>query len=173
MLQITFNDNTAKPNIDKYGLHINESGSVILAKNLISGIRNFWKNRDSQKRVLVYNLNGRDNSINSSKHGDSPKYLQSDSNITRAITHVEHHRDSIIDLRTFRVKYPSNVIIGHLNINSIRNKFELLSFLIDGKVEIFLINEIDGTFPTSQFLMSCCSNVDQLDRNDKGGGIMF
>ena len=36
-----FNDNIAESNIDQYGLHINESGSVILAKNLISGIRNF------------------------------------------------------------------------------------------------------------------------------------
>ena len=36
-----FNDNIGEPNIDQYGLHINESGSVILAKNLISGIRNF------------------------------------------------------------------------------------------------------------------------------------
>ena len=88
---------------------------------------------------------------------------------------MKHHRDTIIDLRTFRVKYPSNVIIGHLNINSIRNKFELLSFLIDGKVDIFLISEtkIDGTFPTSQFLMSGYSNVYRLDRNDKGGGIML
>ena len=86
---------------------------------------------------------------------------------------MEHHRDTIIDLRTFCIKYPSNVIIGHLNINSIRNKFELLSFLIDGKVDIFLISEtkIDGTFPTSQFLMSGYSNVYRLDRNNKGGGI--
>ena len=126
-----------------------------------------------QKRILVYNLNGRDTSINSSKHGYSSKYLKSGSNVTGAITHVKHHRDTIIDLQTFCIKQPSNVIIGHLNINSVRNKFELLSFLIDGKVEIFLINEIDGTFPTSQFLMSGCSNVYQLDRNDKGGGIMF
>ena len=36
-----FNDNIVESNIDQYGLHINESGSVILAKNLISGIRNF------------------------------------------------------------------------------------------------------------------------------------
>ena len=88
---------------------------------------------------------------------------------------MEHHRDTIIDLRTSRVKYPGNVIIGHLNISSIRNKFELLSFLIDGKVDIFLISEtkIDGTFPTSQFLMSGYSNVYRLDRNDKGGGIML
>ena len=92
-----------------------------------------------------------------------------------AITHVKHHRDIIIDLRTFRIKYPSNVIIDHLNIISIRYKFELLSYLIDGKVDIFLISEtkIDGTFPTSQFLMSGYSNVYRLDRNDKGGGIML
>ena len=36
-----FSDNIAESNIDQYGLQINESGSVILAKNLISGIRNF------------------------------------------------------------------------------------------------------------------------------------
>ena len=63
--------------------------------------------------------NGRDTPINSSKHGCSSKYLKSDSNIMDAVTHVKHHRDIIIDLRTFRVKYPSNVIIDHLNIISI------------------------------------------------------
>ena len=74
---------------------------------------------------------------------------------------MEHHIDTITDLRTFRIKYPSNVIIDHLNINSIRKKFELLSFLIGGKVGILLIIETknDGTFPTSQFLMSGYSNV--------------
>ena len=36
-----FSDNIAESNIDQYGLQINESGSVILAKNRISGIRNF------------------------------------------------------------------------------------------------------------------------------------
>ena len=94
-----FNVNIAESNIDQYGLHINESGSVILAKNLISDIRNLWKKRDSQKRILVYNLNGRDTSINNSKHGYSSTYLKSDSNIMGTFTHVEHHRDTIIDLK--------------------------------------------------------------------------
>ena len=170
-----FNDNIAESNIDQYGLHINESGSVILAKNLISGIRNFWKKWDSQKRILVYNLNGRDASINSSKPEYSSKYLKSDSNITDAFTHVEHHSDTITDLRTFCIKYPSNIIIGHLNINSVRNKFELLSFLIGGKIDILLICEtkIDSTFPTSQFHMSGFSNIYRLDWNDKEGATML
>ena len=40
-LDCIFNDNIAESNINQHGLHINQSGSVILAKNLISGIRNF------------------------------------------------------------------------------------------------------------------------------------
>ena len=36
-----FNDNIAEFNIDQYGLHINESGSAVLAKNLISGMQIF------------------------------------------------------------------------------------------------------------------------------------
>ena len=34
-------ENVKESNIDEYGLHINRTGSSILAKNLISGIRNF------------------------------------------------------------------------------------------------------------------------------------
>ena len=88
---------------------------------------------------------------------------------------MEHHRDTIADLKTLRLKYPSNVIIGHLSINSIKNKFELLSLLIGSKIDISLISEtkIERTFPTSQFLMSGYSNVNRLDRNDKGGGIVL
>ena len=35
-LDCIFNDNIAESNIDQYGLHINESEPVILAKNLIT-----------------------------------------------------------------------------------------------------------------------------------------
>ena len=58
------------------------------------------------------------------------------------------------------VGFPCVILIGHLNISSIRNKFELLLFLIGGKVDILLICEtkIHGTFPTALFLMSCNSN---------------
>ena len=48
-LDCIFNDNIAESNIDQYGLHINESGSVILAKNLISGLWNFSKKGTRKK----------------------------------------------------------------------------------------------------------------------------
>ena len=90
-------------------------------------------------------------------------------------THEKHHRDTITDSRTFPIKYPNNIIIGHLIINSIRNKFELLSFLIGDKVDILLISEtkIDDTFDGTEVLMGGYSNVYRLNRNDKGGGIVL
>ena len=48
--------------------------------------------------------------------------------------------------------------------------------MIGGKADIYLISEtkIDGTFPTSQFLLSGYSNVYHwLDRNDKRRGTML
>ena len=67
-----FNVNIAESNIDQYGLHINESGSAIFR------YMEFLKKMGLAKKIVVYNLNSRDTSVNSSKHGDSSKYLKSD-----------------------------------------------------------------------------------------------
>ena len=63
----------------------------------------------------------------------------------------------------------------HLNINSIRNKFELFSSLIGGKMDILMISEtkLNVTFPTNQFFIQGYSTGNRMDRNDKGGGIML
>ena len=65
--------------------------------------------------------------------------------------------------------------MGHFNINSIRNKFELLSSLIGGKIDILMISltKFDATFPTNQFFIQGYSTAHRLDRNDKGGGIIL
>ena len=41
-------------------------------------------------------------------------------------TTAENESDINLVLRKLHVSYPKNVIIGHLNINSARNKFEML-----------------------------------------------
>ena len=48
--------------------------------------------------------------------------------------------------------YAKNTIIGHLNINSIRNKFDTLDNVVKA-FDIFLISEskLDNTFPLNQF----------------------
>ena len=74
----------------------------------------------------------------------------------------------------FCVCYPNNVIIGHLNINSIRNKFEMLQFLLTDYIDISMSeSKLDGTFPSSQFQIYGFRTLYRLDRNDRGGGILF
>ena len=47
----------------------------------------------------------------------------------------------------------NRILIAHLNINSLRNKFELLCDIIIGKIDILLTSEtkLDDSFPLSNF----------------------
>ena len=38
-----------------------------------------------------------------------------------------------------RQKFAKNLFFGHLNVNSVRTKFEALDFLINDKSDVFLV----------------------------------
>ena len=63
---------------------------------------------------------------------------------------------------------------GHLNVNSVRNKFESLELLIKNKFDFFLVSEskLDSSFPEAQFEIPGYRNFRQ-DRDKYGGGLMF
>ena len=52
-----------------------------------------------------------------------------------------------------RSQNPNQILIPHLDINSLRNKFEILKETITSKVDILLISEtkLDSSFPLNQF----------------------
>ena len=56
-------------------------------------------------------------------------------------------------VQAHRCKNPKNAIIGHLNVNSLRNKFVAIDELIKNKIDICLISEtkVDESFPNQQF----------------------
>ena len=56
-------------------------------------------------------------------------------------------------------------IIGHLNINSNRNKFEMLPMSVAQYVDILMLSEtkLDSTFPSTQFLINGFSVPHRLD----------
>ena len=60
-------------------------------------------------------------------------------------------------------------IIGHLNINSIRNKFEMLPMSVVQYVDILMLSEtkLDCTFPSIQSLINGFSVPHRLDQNSK------
>ena len=80
-----------------------------------------------------------------------------------------------MDLKALRLKNFNKLITAHLNINSLRNKFEFLISLIKDNIDILMISEtkLDQSFPTNQFMINCFSASFCLDRNDKGGGIIL
>ena len=71
-------------------------------------------------------------------------------------------------LKEMKIQSSDKLIFGHLNINSIRNKFEALKFIIYHNMDIFLILEtnLDGSFPGF-------SAPYRFDRNSKGNGLLL
>ena len=78
-------------------------------------------------------------------------------------------------LKDIRVNKINRLIIEQLNINSLRNKFEQLSTMINGNIDIFMISEtkLEETFLAVQFSSQSFCDPYQFDRNRSGGGIML
>ena len=76
-------------------------------------------------------------------------------------------------LKEIRNKNVGN-IIGHLNINLIRNKIQAIKTLISENIDILIISEtkIDDSFPINQFNIECFSIPIRADRNSEGGGLL-
>ena len=78
-------------------------------------------------------------------------------------------------LKDIRVNNIDRLIIGQLNINSLRNKFEQLSTMINRNNDIFMIFEtkLDETFSAAQFSLQGFCDHYRFDRNRNSGGIML
>ena len=71
-------------------------------------------------------------------------------------------------------KHYSNNIIAHVNINSLRNKFGILTNSVTKYIDILMISEtkLDDTFPHALYHLKDFSNPYRLDRNSHGGGTL-
>ena len=80
--------------------------------------------------------------------------------------------DDLIALSKQHLTYPKNLIIGHLSINSVRNKFSSLQQTVLSKTDIFLLSEtkIDDSFPDSNFFAEGFKMY-RKDRTKNGGGL--
>ena len=82
--------------------------------------------------------------------------------------------DDLIGLSKQRLKYPKNLTIGHLNINSARKKFSSLQQTVLNKTDILQLSEtkIDDSFPNSQFFAESFKMY-RKDRTKTGGGFLL
>ena len=81
-------------------------------------------------------------------------------------------KSSLCDLK---LRNLNCLIFGQININSIRNKFELLYCLVSNNIDVLLIPEtkIDNTFSVSQFCLPGYLVPFRLDCTGNGGGVML
>ena len=78
-------------------------------------------------------------------------------------------------LKNIRISNMNKLIFGHLHINSLRNKFELLSKQVKGSIDILMVCEtkLDDSFPEGQFLIEGFHSPFRFDRNRNGGEIVL
>ena len=60
-----------------------------------------------------------------------------------------NHLTPRVQLKSLRTSNPDKLVFAHLNINSVRNKFEMLSDQIKGNIDVLLVSKtkIDDSFP--------------------------
>ena len=86
----------------------------------------------------------------------------------------ENESNPFIALKNLRLKNLDKIIIGHLNINSIRHKICLLQPMTEDNIDILVMSEtkIDNSFPVNQFSIDGYNLPYRLDRNQDGGGLL-
>ena len=88
---------------------------------------------------------------------------------------LSEERSLLGELTQIRLYNPKKVTLGHLNINSIPNKFDGIMDVVATKLDIFLISEtkIDGSFPDAQFCYGGYTNPYRRDRSFGAGGLLM
>ena len=78
-------------------------------------------------------------------------------------------------LKSARGDNKHKLIFAHLNINSMRNKFDLLVEKVASNIGVLMISEtrIDESFPVGHFLLAGFSVPYRSDRDSKGGGVLL
>ena len=123
---IVNNKNISRKHLEYKGLHLNSYGSSSLAMNLISVIKKWLKNAS-------YPTNSLDYKYSEAKliNPNTNIYFSLASNDNIGFIHEnEESSESTSFLNKLKSTYVANInrlMIGHININFIRNKFEMLS----------------------------------------------
>ena len=109
-------------------------------------------------KPIIFNINRLEENLN-----DVNRSFEDNKECSNAFQSVQKHR----------LQNPKNKVIGHLNVNSLRNKFEAVEKLVQNKVDICFLSEtkIDETSPNQQFMINGFK-LFRIDRNCHGGGVL-
>ena len=127
------NFNIVKKHSGNRGLHLNEHGTSRLAMNYITTTRKLWNN------------------VGYPKYAFDLKPIKP----TKIFTTIESNCEEgpFENLKKIRINNVNRVVIAHINISSIRNKFDMLSSMVNDNIDILMVSEtkLDSSFPQAQF----------------------
>ena len=147
--------------INVKGLHVNSYDDNQLTRNFI----NFIENGQHNFGISLKDLYPHQTHVTTDRDELNNSFSADD-------THDNLNQNFLLKTKSFRFENPKNVIVGHRNINSLRNKFELLKPFIYNASGIVLVSEtkIDSSFPNSQFRLAGF-RMFRHDRDSFGGGL--
>ena len=140
------NSNIVIRDLSKDGIHLLQSGSIKLAEN------SYWL--ESGKTKLADNfywLSLYDYYLEAHTHGNiehtycqllntkNCEWISSKSILNKNTSNEANNTNNV--LQNVRLKNSNQVIIGHISINSLRNKFELLTEMVWDKFDLLMISK--------------------------------
>ena len=173
---IVNNKNISQRHLGYKCLHLNSYGSSRLAVNLISVIKKLWNDASYPTDFREYKYS--EAKIANSNTNIYSCLKQSSTDNISFIDENEESNESIsllIKLKATRIANMNRLMIGHIKIESFRNKFEMLSNNIKGNLDILMISEtkLGSTFPSNQFTIEGYATPIRFDRNCRGGEIIL
>ena len=74
------------------------------------------------------------------------------------------------DSNEIRLKNPIRLILAHININSLRNRLDMLQEVMGNSIDVLIIFEtkLDTSFHSSQFILDGFTPPYRLDRKQHG-----
>ncbi len=158
------NNNNINPTyyVNRSNLHLNYKGTRLLANNFFINL-GFWLN------YHTFN-NGPSKIISENYETIDPVNIDVTVNVDLDVdvdVEVDVDVDAATALKSLRLSNLNRLIVGYLNINSVRNKLEAVNEIISRNLDILTITEtkIDSSFPTQQFEIDGYSTALRLDRN--------
>ena len=143
---------SVKGNLNKGKLHFNDTGISRFARSFRDFL-NIFETTWHESTHNPFNVSS------SSSLSGSPTLLTIDNDLSK--------------IQQQRIMYAKSTIIDHLNINSIRNKFDTLDNIVK-TFDIFVISEskLNNTFPVSQFAIGGSKDFGR-DRNRFEGDLIL
>ena len=101
-----------------------------------------------------------------------PDKISADSSLNSVASIRLRKQNFFNDLRK---QNPDRMIISHLNVNSLQNKFEFLVPLVKDNIDILMLSEtkLDSSFPHAEFSIESYSKAYRSDKDQNGGGLIL